>query len=76
VARFRGAALAYAVLGGFELLAAALHSTDFSGAAALPLFVAFFATVLAAGLAGSLLDRGGAQPSAAPSSSASALSGS
>ena len=35
---FRGAALTYAVLGLLELLAAALHSSDFKDGAALPLF--------------------------------------
>jgi peptidoglycan/LPS O-acetylase OafA/YrhL len=69
--RFRGAALTYAVLGALELLAAAIHSGDFSGDAALPLFVAFFATVLAAGVAGTTLRRADQT-----SRSASALSGS
>jgi peptidoglycan/LPS O-acetylase OafA/YrhL len=69
--RFRGAALTYAVLGALELLAAAIHSSDFSGGAALPLFVAFFATVLAVGVAGAALRRADQA-----SSSPSALSGS
>lgn len=69
--RFRGAALTYAVLGILELLAVALHSSDFKGGAALPLFVAFFASVLAAGVAGSLFGR-----QAQASSSRRALSGS
>ena len=69
--RLRGAALTYAVLGALELLAAVLHSSDFRDAAALPGFLAFFATVLAAGLAGALLNR-----AAQPSSSRSAFSGS
>jgi hypothetical protein len=56
--RFRGAAATYAVLGFLELLGAALHSSDFADGAALPLFLAFFATVLAVGVAGSLLRRG------------------
>jgi hypothetical protein len=56
--RFRGAALTYVVFGTLELLAAALHHSDFRGGAALPLYLAFFASVLAAGLAGSLLDSG------------------
>ncbi|MEK6250437.1 MAG: hypothetical protein AABM43_00615 [Actinomycetota bacterium] len=55
--RYRGAALTYAVLGALQLLGAALHSSDFRDGVALPLFVAFFATVLAVGLAGSVLDR-------------------
>jgi hypothetical protein len=55
--RFRGAALTYATLGALELLGAALHSSDFRDGASLPLFVAFFATVLAVGVAGSLLGR-------------------
>lgn len=55
--RFRGAALTYAALGALELLAAALHSSDFRDGVSLPLFLAFFATVLAVGLAGSLLRR-------------------
>jgi peptidoglycan/LPS O-acetylase OafA/YrhL len=57
LSRFRGAALTYAVLGALELFGAALHSTDFRDGASLPLFAAFFATVLAVGLAGSLLGR-------------------
>ena len=68
--RLRGAALTYAVLGALELLAAVLHSSDFRDAAALPGFLAFFATVLAAGLAGALLN-----PAAQPTSSRSAFSG-
>jgi peptidoglycan/LPS O-acetylase OafA/YrhL len=55
--RFRGAALTYAVLGALQLLAAALHSSDFRDGASLPLYVAFFATVLAVGACGSLLGR-------------------
>ena len=58
LSRFRGAALTYAVLGALELLGTALHSSDFHDGVALPLFAAFFATVLAVGLTGSLLDRG------------------
>ena len=58
LSRFRGAALTYAVLGALELLGTALHSSDFRDGVALPLFAAFFATVFAVGLAGSLLDRG------------------
>ncbi len=69
--RFRGAALTYAVLGALELLGAVIHSTDFESGAALPLFLAFFATVLGAGLAGSLLRRADQA-----SNSRSALSGS
>jgi hypothetical protein len=56
--RYRGAALTYAVLGALQLLGAALHSSDFRDGASLPLFAAFFATVLATGLAGSLLRHG------------------
>ncbi len=52
--RFRGAALTYAVLGALELLAVALHSSDFADGAGLPLFALFFASVLAVGVAGSL----------------------
>jgi peptidoglycan/LPS O-acetylase OafA/YrhL len=55
--RFRGAAATYAVFGALELLGAAIHSGDFRDGASLPLFVAFFATVLAVGLAGALLRR-------------------
>jgi predicted permease len=55
--RFRGAAATYAVLGALELLGAALHSSDFRDGASLPLFCLFFTTVLAVGLAGSLLRR-------------------
>jgi hypothetical protein len=69
--RFRGAALTYATLGALELLGAALHSSDFRDGASLPLFVAFFATVLAVGVAGSLLGR-----AAQASNSRSAFSGS
>lgn len=69
--RFRGAALAYAMLGGLELLGAVIHSTDFDSGGALTVFLAFFATVLAAGLAGSLLRRADQA-----SKSRSALSGS
>jgi len=66
--RFRGAALTYATLGILELLGAALHSSDFRDGASLPIFAAFFATVLAVGVAGSLLGR-----DAQPSNSRSAL---
>lgn len=55
--RFRGAALTYAALGALQLLSVALHSSDFDDGAALPLFAAFFASVLAVGAAGSLLGR-------------------
>jgi hypothetical protein len=55
--RFRGAALTYAVLGALQLLGAGLHSSDFRDGISIPLFAAFFATVLAVGLAGSLLRR-------------------
>ena len=54
LSRFRGAALTYAVLGALQLLAVALHSTDFKDGAARPLYVLFFAGVLAIGVAGSL----------------------
>jgi peptidoglycan/LPS O-acetylase OafA/YrhL len=76
--RFRGAALTYAVLGLLQLAGAALHSSDFTDGAALPLFAAFFASVLAVGVAGSLLGRGApvAGPGAQDSSSRRALSGS
>ncbi|MGH2982115.1 MAG: hypothetical protein ACRDKV_08750 [Solirubrobacterales bacterium] len=73
--RFRGAALTYATLGALQLLGAALHSSDFSGDASLPLFALFFATVLAVGAAGSLLGRE-ARRSAQASRSRSASSGS
>jgi hypothetical protein len=69
--RFRGAALTYAVLGALELLGAALHSSDFRDGASLPLFLAFFASVLAVGVAGSVLGR-----DIQASSSRSAFSGS
>jgi hypothetical protein len=55
--RFRGAAATYAVFGALELLGAAIHSGDFRDGASLPLFLLFFATVLAVGLAGALLRR-------------------
>jgi hypothetical protein len=51
--RFRGAAYAYATLGALELLAAAVFSEDFDGGGASAAYVAFAATVLAVGLAGS-----------------------
>ena len=70
--RFRGAALTYAVLGALELLAVALHSSDFKDGAGLPLFVLFFAGVLAVGVAGSLPNLA-AQP-ASKSRSAASLS--
>ncbi len=56
--RFRGAALAYCVLGALELLALALHHSDFRGGAAIPVYAFFFASVLAVGLAGTLIERG------------------
>jgi peptidoglycan/LPS O-acetylase OafA/YrhL len=55
--RFRGAAATYAAFGALELLGAAIHSGDFRDGASLPLFLLFFASVLAAGLAGALLRR-------------------
>jgi hypothetical protein len=55
--RFAGAAHAYALLGGLELLAAAIFAGDFDGGARTALYVAFTATVLAAGAAGSLAVR-------------------
>ena len=70
--RFRGAALTYAVLGALQLLAVALHSTDFKDGPGLPLFVLFFAGVLAVGVAGSLPNLA-AQP-ASKSRSAASLS--
>jgi peptidoglycan/LPS O-acetylase OafA/YrhL len=70
--RFRGAAATYAVLGFLELLGAALHSSDFHDGASLPLFCAFFASVAALGLAGSLLRR--TDQDGADSSSRSAAS--
>jgi peptidoglycan/LPS O-acetylase OafA/YrhL len=73
VRRFRGAALTYATLGGLELLAAALHSSDFRAGPSLPLFVAFFASVLAVGAAGLAPGRTGGQ-SSDPSRASSALS--
>jgi peptidoglycan/LPS O-acetylase OafA/YrhL len=69
--RFRGAAATYAVFGALELLGAAIHSSDFRDGVSLPLFVAFFLTVLAAGLAGAMLRRADQV-----SSSRSAFSGS
>jgi len=75
--RFRGAALTYAVLGALQLLAVALHSSDFKDGAALPLFAVFFAGVLAVGVAGSVAGREAqASNSASASSSRRALSGS
>ena len=50
---FAGAAYAYATLGALELLAAAVFSGDFDGGGRTALYVAFAATVLAVGLAGS-----------------------
>jgi hypothetical protein len=69
--RFRGAALTYAVLGALELLGAGLHSSDFKDGAGLPLFVCFFASVLAVGVAGSLPHAAG---QASKSRSAASLS--
>jgi hypothetical protein len=54
VERFAGAAYAYAALGALELLAAAVFSGDFDGGARTALYLAFTATVLAVGAAGSL----------------------
>ncbi|HKG35023.1 MAG TPA: hypothetical protein VKA89_01155 [Solirubrobacterales bacterium] len=48
----RGAAGTYALLGALELLAAAIHSDDFTTDLGLALFAGFFGTVLAAGLWG------------------------
>ena len=45
------------MLGALQLLGAALHSTDFRDGVSLPLYVAFFATVLGVGACGSLLGR-------------------
>ena len=56
--RFAGAAYAYATLGALELLAAAIFSGDFDGGARTALYLAFTATVLAVGAAGSLAVRG------------------
>jgi len=74
---FRGAALTYAVLGVLQLLSVALHSSDFTDGVGLPLFAVFFASVLAVGVAGSLVGRE-AQSSGSGSASSSrrALSGS
>lgn len=55
--RFAGAAYAYTALGTLELLAAALWAGDFDGGARTALYVAFTATVLAVGAAGSLAVR-------------------
>ena len=52
VERFEGAAYAYATLGALELLVAAIFSEDFDNGES-ALYVAFAATVLAVGLAGS-----------------------
>ena len=54
---FAGAAYAYAALGALELLAAAVFSDDFDGDGRTALYVAFTATVLAVGAAGSLAVR-------------------
>ena len=56
--RFAGAAYAYATLGALELLAAAIFSGDFDGSARTALYLAFTATVLVVGAAGSLAVRG------------------
>jgi hypothetical protein len=51
--RFRGAALAYAVLGALELVAALRYTDDFTGATAREaIYLVFVATVLLAGLYG------------------------
>jgi hypothetical protein len=57
VERFAGAANAYATLGALELLAAAVFSGDFDGGPRTALYLAFTATVLAVGAAGSLAVR-------------------
>jgi hypothetical protein len=57
VGRLHGAALAYAALGGLELVAAAVHGGDFtSPAAGVAAYVVFCASVLALGLYGVLLN--------------------
>ncbi len=56
--RFRGAAYAYATLGALELLAAAIFNEDFEGSGGPVLYLGFAATVLVAGLAGSITARG------------------
>ena len=56
--RFAGAAYSYAALGALELLAAAIFSADFDGGTRTVLYVVFVASVLAAGVAGSLTVRG------------------
>jgi hypothetical protein len=53
LARFHGAAYAYATLGALELLAAAIFSEDFAGDGGTAAYVAFAGTVLAVGVAGS-----------------------
>jgi hypothetical protein len=56
--RFEGAAFAYAALGALELLAVALHAGDLTGASGDSwLYVAFLASVLAAGLYGAAVAR-------------------
>jgi hypothetical protein len=58
LARFAGAAHAYAALGALELLAAGIFGDDLDGGARTTLYVAFTASVLAVGAAGSLAVRG------------------
>jgi hypothetical protein len=65
--RLRGAAYAYAMLGGLELLAAAIHSEDLGSGAPVPVYIGFCATVLAAGLYGSLAGRSSARRASAGS---------
>jgi hypothetical protein len=55
--RFAAAAYSYAALGALELLAAAIFSGDFDGGARTALYVGFVASVLVAGVAGSLTVR-------------------
>jgi hypothetical protein len=53
--RYRGPACAYATLGGLELLAAAIHWEDLTASAlGCAVYMAFWATVLAAGAYGSI----------------------
>jgi hypothetical protein len=59
--RWRGAGIAYAALGALELLAAAIHSDDLGSGAAVPVYLGFVATVLAAGIYGSLAGRSSAR---------------
>ena len=70
---FRGSARAYAALGGFALLALALHRGDLdAGAFGIAVYIAFLVAILATGLYGSLAPTVGEAGAQSGSSAASA----